>query len=142
MLETERFDRESDNDDRPAQAGHSAEVTQDPAEAGQGQDAADPGSKEAGGRSRGLFRRGRRTATRPAGPPVDDQAGGSAQSSGDQAGGSAQSSGNKASGSAQSSGNKASGSAQSSGDQAGGSAQSAGNKASGSAQSSGDQASG
>src|ERR1700728_4462013 len=65
MLETERFDRESDNDDRPARAGHSAEVTQDPAEVGQGQDAADPGSKEAGGRSRGLFRRGRRTATRP-----------------------------------------------------------------------------
>ena len=85
MLETERFDRESDNDDRSAEAGHAAEVTQDPAEAGQGRTRQTPASKEAGGRGRGLFRRGRRAATRPAGPPVDDQGGGSAQQAGDQA---------------------------------------------------------
>src|SRR5580704_9788605 len=111
MLETERFDRESDNDDRPARAGHSAEVTQDPAEAGQGQDAADPGSKEAGGRSRGLFRRGRRTATRPAGPPVDDQASGSAQPAADQSGASAKPAADQASGSAKQAGDQSGASA-------------------------------
>src|ERR1700728_4097204 len=127
MLETERFDRESDNDDRPARAGHSAEVTQDPAEVGQGQDAADPGSKEAGGRSRGLFRRGRRTATRPARPPVDDQASASAQP----AGGSAASASDQVAASAQPAG----GSAASASGQAGGSAPPAGGQADGPPQS-------
>src|SRR5580700_2166631 len=125
MLETERFDRESDNDDRSARAGHSAEVTQDPAEAGQGQDAADPGSKEAGGRSRGLFRRGRRTATRPAGPPVDDQASGSAQPAADQASGSAKQAGDQAGASAKPAG----GSAAPASDQSGGSPEPAGGSA-------------
>jgi ribonuclease E len=70
MLETERFDRESD-DDRAPRAADSTEISPDPAEAGQEADDADSGSSGAGGRSRGLFRR-RRAATRPAGPPSDD----------------------------------------------------------------------
>jgi len=134
MLETERFDRESDNDDGPARAGQSNEIRPDPAEAGS-QDAADPAGKEAGARGRGLFRRGRRAATRPAGPPVDDQASGSAQPAGDQASGSVQPAGGQASGSVQPAGGQGGGSAQPAGDQASGSSQpassarSAGNQA-------------
>ena len=123
MLETERFDRESDNDDGPARAGQSNEIRPDPAEAGS-QDAADPAGKEAGARGRGLFRRGRRAATRPAGPPVDDQASGSAQPAGDQASGSVQPAGGQGGGSAQPAGDQASGSSQPAS-----SARSAGNQA-------------
>ncbi|HEX3922388.1 MAG TPA: ribonuclease E/G, partial [Streptosporangiaceae bacterium] len=78
MLETERYDKEPGNDDGAAAAGHSAEITGNPAEAGPASDATDPGGKEAGTHGRRLFRRGRRAATRPAGPPASDadQAGG------------------------------------------------------------------
>jgi ribonuclease E len=78
MLETERYDKEPGNDDGAAAAGHSAEITGNPAEAGPASDATDPGSKDAGTHGRRLFRRGRRAATRPAGPPASDadQAGG------------------------------------------------------------------
>jgi ribonuclease E len=48
-------------------------VTRSPAEAGLD---AGPQDKETGGTSRRLFRRGRRAATRPAGPPADDDGGG------------------------------------------------------------------
>ena len=77
MLETERYDRESDNNGEGA--GHAAGVTPEPAEAGDAAQAADPGSSEAGGSGRRLFRRGRRAATRPAGPPVDDPGSGPGQ---------------------------------------------------------------
>jgi ribonuclease E len=76
MLETERHDKESDND-KTTGAGHTGGVTPDPAEAGEGTDQADPGSKETGGHGRRLFRRGRRAATRPAGPPGEDLGSGS-----------------------------------------------------------------
>jgi ribonuclease E len=68
MLETERHDREPDNDG-PTGAGDSAGVTGSPAEAGED---ASPQAKETGGAGRRLFRRGRRAVTRPAGPPADD----------------------------------------------------------------------
>jgi ribonuclease E len=79
MLETERHDREPDNDDKTASAGHAAGVTPDPAEAREGADPADPGGSQAGGGGRRLFRRGRRAATRPAGPPAEDPDSGPAQ---------------------------------------------------------------
>ena len=78
MLETERHDRESDNDNNEA-AGHAAGVTPEPAEAGDGAQAEDPGSREGGGSGRRLFRRGRRAATRPAGPPAEDPGSGQDQ---------------------------------------------------------------
>ena len=81
MLETERYDRESDNDNNEA-AGHAAGVTPEPAEAGDAAERPDPGSKDAGGPGRRRFRRGRRAATRPAGPPVDDPVSGSDQAHG------------------------------------------------------------
>jgi ribonuclease E len=71
MLETERHDREPDNDG-PASAGDSAGVTRSPAEAGPN---AAPQGTETGGAGRRLFRRGRRAASRPAGPPAGDPGG-------------------------------------------------------------------
>jgi ribonuclease E len=71
MLETERHDREPDNDG-PASAGDSAGITRSPADAGP--DAASQVT-ETGGVGRRLFRRGRRAATRPAGPPSADDSG-------------------------------------------------------------------
>jgi ribonuclease E len=70
MLDTERHDTEPDNDGAEAY-GRPAGVTPDPAEAGRGADAAPDGGADAEGRARGrgLFRRARRSATRPAGPP-------------------------------------------------------------------------
>jgi ribonuclease E len=81
MLETERYDRESDND-KTAAAGHTAGVTPDPAQAAEGADPADPGDTQAGGHGRRLFRRGRRAATRPAGPPAEDPDSGPAPADG------------------------------------------------------------
>ena len=70
MLETERHDREPDNDG-PAGAGDSADIGSGPAETGPD---AGPQGKDAGGGGRRLFRRGRRAASRPAGPPAGDLA--------------------------------------------------------------------
>jgi ribonuclease E len=72
MLDTERYDAEPGND---AGAHGTAEVNSDPAEAGRGEDAAEAGGPdgEGRGRGRGLFRRGRRAATRPAGPPEQSE---------------------------------------------------------------------
>jgi ribonuclease E len=80
MLETERYNTgsESDNDDRPAGTGYSAGVAENPADGGQ----AAPESKEAGGSGRRLFRRSRRAATRPAGPPASGQDSGPGQAGG------------------------------------------------------------
>jgi ribonuclease E len=74
MLETERFDRESDNHNNEG-AGPAAGVTPEPAQAAGPAGSAEPadsGSQEAAGSGRRLFRRGRRAATRPAGPPADN----------------------------------------------------------------------
>ena len=71
MLEAERYDRGSDNDDGPASAGHSADVAADPAEAGLDRGAEDPGGTDSGGHGSRTPGRGHRAATRPAGPPAD-----------------------------------------------------------------------
>ncbi|HEY7015710.1 MAG TPA: Rne/Rng family ribonuclease, partial [Streptosporangiaceae bacterium] len=72
MLDSELDDREPDNNG-PADAGRSDAVGgTGPAPEASGAGDPDGAEDEAGGQGRGLFRRGRRAVTRPAGPPPDD----------------------------------------------------------------------
>jgi ribonuclease E len=74
MLDSELDDREPDNNG-PADAGRSDAVGgAGPAPEASGAGDPDGAEDEAGGQGRSLFRRGRRTVTRPAGPPPDDLA--------------------------------------------------------------------
>jgi len=72
MLDSELDDREPDNNG-PAEAGRSDAVGgAGPAPEASGAGDPDGAEDKAGGQGRGLFRRGRRAVTRPAGPPPED----------------------------------------------------------------------